>query len=92
LFAFAAPPDADPRRHAAPAVGSGNVTSPMPGKIVSVNVAPGDVVEARALLVVLEAMKMEHRIEASLAGTIEVVHATLGDLVASDAPLITIGA
>jgi 3-methylcrotonyl-CoA carboxylase alpha subunit len=92
LFTFAAPPDADPRHHSAAASSTGNVTSPMPGKIVSVNVAPGDIVEARALLVVLEAMKMEHRIEAPLAGTIEGVHVTLGDLVASDATLVTIGA
>jgi 3-methylcrotonyl-CoA carboxylase alpha subunit len=91
LFAFSAPPDADARRHAAAAGTTGNVTSPMPGKIVSVNVAPGDVVEARALLVVLEAMKMEHRIEAPLAGTIEGVHVALGDLVASETALVTIG-
>jgi biotin carboxyl carrier protein len=59
---------------------------------VSVNVTPGDVIEARALLVVLEAMKMEHRIEAPLAGTIERVHVKLGDLVSGDATLVTIGA
>ena len=85
-------PDADPRRHAVAAAGSGTVTAPMPGKIVSVNVAPGDVVETRALLVVLEAMKMEHRIEAPLAGTIERVYVQLGDLVTADATLVTIGA
>ncbi len=92
LFAFAPPPDADPRRHAGATAGSGIVTAPMPGKIVSVNVTPGDVIEARALLVVLEAMKMEHRIEAPLAGTIERVHVKLGDLVSGDATLVTIGA
>ena len=91
-FVFAPPPDADPRRHAVAAAGSGTVTAPMPGKIVSVNVAPGDVVETRALLVVLEAMKMEHRIEAPLAGTIERVYVQLGDLVTADATLVTIGA
>jgi 3-methylcrotonyl-CoA carboxylase alpha subunit len=92
LFAFAPPPDADPRHHSGAATGSGAVTSPMPGKIVSVNVAAGDVVEARALLVVLEAMKMEHRIEAPLAGTIERVHVRVGDLVTGDAALVSIGA
>ncbi len=90
-FVFAAPPDADPRHHAAASAGSGTVTAPMPGKIVSVNVAPGDVVEARELLVVLEAMKMEHRIEAPLGGTIESVHVKLGDLVPGDAALVTLG-
>ena len=37
----------------------------MPGKIVKVAVREGEAVEERALLIVLEAMKMEHRIEAS---------------------------
>jgi 3-methylcrotonyl-CoA carboxylase alpha subunit len=91
-FVFAAPPDADPRQRAAAAAGSGTVTSPMPGKIISVNVAAGDPVEPRALLVILEAMKMEHRIEAPLAGTIERIHVKLGDLVAAEAVLVTIGA
>jgi 3-methylcrotonyl-CoA carboxylase alpha subunit len=90
-FAFGPPPDADPRRHTAAATGSGTVTSPMPGKIVNVSVAAGDRVDVRSLLVVLEAMKMEHRIEAPLAGTIASVHVKLGDLVASDATLVTIG-
>jgi biotin carboxyl carrier protein len=90
LFVFAAPPDADPGHHAAATVGSGIVTSPMPGKIVSVDVAKGDIVEARALLVVLEAMKMEHRIEAPLSGTIGDVHVKTGDLVAGGATLVTI--
>ena len=91
LFVFAPPPDADPRRHAADAVGGGTVTAPMPGRIVSLNVAPGDVVEARALLLVLEAMKMEHRIEAPAAGTVELVHVKLGDVVSGDSTLVTLG-
>ena len=44
--------------------GDGRVTAPMPGKIVKVAVREGDDVAERALLIVLEAMKMEHRIEA----------------------------
>jgi biotin carboxyl carrier protein len=91
LFMFAPPPDADPRHHQASAAGSGTVTSPMPGKVVSVNVTPGEVVEPRTLLVILEAMKMEHRIEAPLGGTIERVHVRSGDVVAGDATLVTIG-
>jgi 3-methylcrotonyl-CoA carboxylase alpha subunit len=91
LFVFGAPPDADPRHHTAAASAPGTVASPMPGRIVSVDVAPGDVVEARELLVVLEAMKMEHRIEAPAAGTVESVHVKPGDLVGGDAALVTIG-
>jgi 3-methylcrotonyl-CoA carboxylase alpha subunit len=81
--------DAEQSAHAA---GSGTVTAPMPGKIVSVNVEPGAMVEQRALLVVLEAMKMEHRIEAPLAGTVKDVRVTPGQLVTAGATLVTIGA
>jgi 3-methylcrotonyl-CoA carboxylase alpha subunit len=84
------PPSAD-AEHAAHAAGSGDVTAPMPGKIVSVNVEPGAAVEQRALLVVLEAMKMEHRIEAPVAGTVKDVRVKPGELVASGATLVTIG-
>jgi 3-methylcrotonyl-CoA carboxylase alpha subunit len=91
-FVYAASPDANPEHHGTAATGSGTVTSPMPGKIVSVDVAPGDVVEARALLVVLEAMKMEHRIEAPLAGTVKDVRVKAGDLVTGGATLVSISA
>jgi biotin carboxyl carrier protein len=89
---FAAPPDPDADHHGAAASASGTVTSPMPGKIVSVNVQAGDTVAARTLLVVLEAMKMEHRIEAPLAGTVSDVRVTAGDLVTGGATLVVIGA
>ena len=85
-FAFAAVPSAD-AEHAA-ATGSGTVTAPMPGKITSVSVRKGDRVEARALLVVLEAMKMEHRIEAPLAGNVGEVFVEPGQLVAAGATLV----
>jgi 3-methylcrotonyl-CoA carboxylase alpha subunit len=85
------PPSAD-AEHAAHAASSGDVTAPMPGKIISVNVEPGAAVEERALLVVLEAMKMEHRIEATVAGTVKDVRVKPGQLVASGATLVTIGA
>jgi len=89
---LAAPPDPDPEHHAASATASGTVTSPMPGKIVSVNVRTGETVAARTLLVVLEAMKMEHRIEAPLAGTINDVRVAQGDLVTGGVTLVVIGA
>jgi len=90
-WTFPEPPSAD-TEHAAHAAGSGVVTSPMPGKIVSVNVEPGAHVEPRALLIVLEAMKMEHRIEAPLAGTVTEVRVQPGELVTGGATLVTIGA
>jgi biotin carboxyl carrier protein len=87
---YLAPPSAA-AEHAAHGSGSGEVTAPMPGKIISVVVEPGATVEPRALLVVLEAMKMEHRIEAPLAGTVRDVRVTPGQLVASGATLVIIG-
>jgi biotin carboxyl carrier protein len=64
----------------------------MPGKIVSVAVVAGATVEEHALLIVLEAMKMEHRIEAPVAGTVREVRVKPGELVAGGAMLVTIGA
>jgi acetyl/propionyl-CoA carboxylase alpha subunit len=89
-FAFAPPPSAD-AAHVRIAAGSGDVVAPMPGKIVSVAAAAGDAVAAGAPLVVLEAMKMEHRIEAPIAGTVERVAVAPGDVVAAGTVLLTIG-
>ncbi|MFD5828885.1 biotin carboxylase N-terminal domain-containing protein [Lentzea sp. NPDC060358] len=48
----------------------GATVAPMPGTVVRVSVRQGDVVEAGAELLVLEAMKMEHRVLATSAGTV----------------------
>jgi len=90
-IAIAPPPSAVSARGGA-VHGSGSVTAPMPGKIVNVAVQTGGSVQARDLLVVLEAMKMEHRIEAPIAGTVSALHVATGDLVAAGAELVTIGA
>jgi biotin carboxyl carrier protein len=73
-------------------VGDGRVTAPMPGKIVTIAVGPGSAVEEHALLVVLEAMKMEHRIEASFAGTVGAVLVKEGQIVPAGAPLVELRA
>ena len=65
------------------AAGSGAVTAPMPGKVVAVLVAEGDVVEAGQALVVLEAMKMESTLAAEVAGRVTAVRATAGASVAA---------
>src|ERR1700688_999465 len=70
---------------------AGTVTSPMPGKIVKGAVKPGDSVVERDLLVVLEAMKMEHRIEATQSGVVKNVAVAPGALVTSGATLVEIG-
>ncbi len=69
----------------------GSVTAPMPGKIVKIAVREGEQVAERELLLVLEAMKMEHRIEASLDATVRAVLVKEGDIVAGGAPLVELG-
>ncbi len=90
-FAFAAPPSTDAPSGAHGAVESGSVTAPMPGRIVKVAVRDGEKVEEHALLIVLEAMKMEHRIEAPAAGTVKSVLVKEGQIVAGGTPLAELG-
>ena len=66
----------------------GGLVAPMPGKVLEVLVEQGDVVEAGTPLMVLEAMKMEHRIVAAADGTVTAVHYAAGDQVAQGAVLL----
>jgi len=66
----------------------GGLTAPMPGKVLATHVEVGSVVEKGQLMLVLEAMKMEHRITAPVAGTVTALHASAGDQVANGALLI----
>ena len=66
----------------------GGLVAPMPGKVLEVLVSQGDVVEAGTPLMVLEAMKMEHRIVAAADGTVVAVHYEAGDQVAQGAVLL----
>ena len=59
----------------------GGMTAPMPGKILEVKVADGQTVEAGELLLVMEAMKMEHRIVAPTDGVVTKVNFSMGDQV-----------
>jgi propionyl-CoA carboxylase alpha chain len=59
----------------------GSALAPMPGSVVRVAVAPGDRVAAGQVLVVLEAMKMEHTVHAGAAGTVAEVDVAEGDQV-----------
>ncbi|MFN0145865.1 MAG: acetyl/propionyl/methylcrotonyl-CoA carboxylase subunit alpha, partial [Dehalococcoidia bacterium] len=65
------PPPPLPRRAQAAAEGATAITSPLPGTVASLAVSEGDVVEAGQLLLLLEAMKMEHRITATASGTVK---------------------
>jgi len=87
----AQPPTAEAVTGAHAASTDGRVSAPMPGKIVKIAVREGDAVEEHALLIVLEAMKMEHRIETSTAGSVKAVLVKEGQIVAGGAPLVEIG-
>jgi propionyl-CoA carboxylase alpha chain len=62
-------------------VAAGSLAAPMPGKVIEVRVAVGDRVEAGAILIVLEAMKMEQKVAAPAAGVVSEIHAAAGDQV-----------
>ena len=87
------PPRAGPpppaRTGAARGAGSEKViTSPMPGRVVAVNVRPGDTVSSGQEVCVVEAMKMEQSILASADGVIKAVHIRPFQQVGADEPLI----
>jgi 3-methylcrotonyl-CoA carboxylase alpha subunit len=69
---------------------AGSVTAPMSGKIVKVDVTQGAVVEAHQVLVVMEAMKMEHSIAAPHGGTVVEVALKPGDAVGAGDVLLRI--
>ena len=73
------------------AAGPPVLKAPMPGLIVRVHVAPGDVVAAGQALVVMEAMKMENELRAPAAGTVRAVKATPGTAVEKGAVLVELG-
>ena len=74
----------------APAGGE-QVTSPMPGNILAVNVAAGDTVKKGQVLMILEAMKMENEIMCPCDGKIVSVSVTKGATVESGTLLCVIG-
>lgn len=69
----------------------GDVVTAMPGNIVDVMVAMGQKVKAGDPLLIIEAMKMETEIKASIAGEILAVHVVKGDRVTPAEALIEIG-
>ena len=70
----------------------GSCVAPTPGVVRQVRVAPGDVVAAGDVLVVLEAMKTEHALRAPEAGTVAAVRVAPGDAVDAGALLVRIEA
>ncbi len=92
----AAAPTAAPAVAAAPAAAPAasaagvQVTAPMPGNILSVNVTMGQAVKRGDVLFILEAMKMENDIVAPEDGVVKQILAQKGAAVDTDAVLAVI--
>ena len=71
--------------------GDAELTSPMPGSVVAVSVGDGDHVDSGAVVVTVEAMKMEHTLAAPVEGVVELLVA-VGDQVKVGQPLARITA
>lgn len=70
--------------------GSVAVRAPMQGTVVSFEVQPGDEVYVGKLVVVMEAMKMEHEITADISGIVEQLRVEVGDTVFAGHALIVL--
>jgi propionyl-CoA carboxylase alpha chain len=68
----------------------GSSTAPMPGKVTSLAVEVGDVVDVGATLLTVEAMKMEHRLTAQVAGSVTDVRVSVGDQVTAEQVVVVI--
>ena len=81
---------APPReRHATPSGSSGKtLRSPMPGRVISIMVRPGQQVSAGDEVCVVEAMKMEQSIRATQDGVVRVIHVQPMDSVSAQDPLV----
>ena len=60
---------------------AGELTAPMPGQVRAVNISEGDAVTKGQTLMILEAMKMEIRIQSPNDGTVKKLFVTQGDTV-----------
>ena len=70
--------------------GSGSIPSAIPGKIVSIHVTEGEIVSEGDVVLVLEAMKMQNEIKATIGGLIKQVNCQSGDRIEANVPLIVI--
>ena len=83
------PPDLESAAHAhGPGTEESALTAPMPGTVIKVLAAPGDHVEPRQPLLLLEAMKMETPVVSPYAATVKAVYVAEGDRVAGNQLLV----
>ncbi|MCU0882391.1 MAG: acetyl/propionyl/methylcrotonyl-CoA carboxylase subunit alpha [Hyphomonadaceae bacterium] len=67
---------------------SGEVISPMPGLVVSLEVAVGSSVKSGEAVAIVEAMKMQNIIRAERDGKVTAIHVKAGDPVAADEVMV----
>jgi len=72
------------------AAGDGQLRAPMPGQVRAVQAAAGEAVTRGQTLMLLEAMKMEIRIQAPCEGVVEAVRAAAGQVVEKDEVLVVV--
>jgi len=72
-------------------ISEGIITAPLPGKILSINVKKGTLVNKGDQLLVIEAMKMENEIFASGDGTVKEIFVNPGDYVVTGQKLLRMG-
>ena len=72
------------------AIPAGGCVAPMPGKVIELRVTEGDTVKAGQVLMIMEAMKMEHSVTAPQDGTVGQILVTAGDQVDADALLVVV--
>jgi len=89
-FAVGGPP-APPKRTRVKAAGVVAVTAPLAGTVATVRVGEGETVEEGQVLVVLDAMKMEHRIVAPQSGVVRAIVAGAGNVVREGDLLVEMG-
>ena len=77
---------------AAQALAAGALRAPMHGRVTQLHAQIGASVKAGSLLLVMEAMKMEHQIHAPFAGIVSALHTRVDDQVAARQVLIEIAA
>ncbi len=75
----------------APPTGAQTMRAPMPGKILSIRVKVGDRVNEGDTICTLEAMKMEMPISSTASGEVKAISVEVGDTVAYDAALVSVG-
>lgn len=67
---------------------SNSISSPMPGKVIKVNVSEGAIVKKGEVILIIEAMKMENRIVAPKDCTIQKINVKPGEMVESSSVVI----